>query len=145
MTTEPQNRALGALSPQDLAAQAATALAALTDRPADLEGHIAVIYEAARRYAQEAGVRHRLVVIAADKDTDYCYLDVTKAEALAQFDQADDSHLYNRNSPDFKVTESEIKGGFMLWRNMGSNMADILGQRGLPAELANLLRGGPKR
>lgn len=142
MTTEPQNPDLGALSPQDLAAQATAALAT---QPADTTGHLAVIFEAARRYAQEAGVRHRLVVISPDDDTDYCYLDVSREEALKKFGESDDGQLYDPSKKPLKVQESEFAGGFMLWRNMGGNMADILGQRGMPAELANLLRGGPKR
>lgn len=141
MTTESQNPDLGALSPQDLAARTAKAIASFTDRPADMVGDIAVIYEAARRYAQQAGVRHRLVVISPDDDTDYCFLDVSREEALKKFEESADGQLYDQSKKPLKVQESEFAGSFMLWRNMRGNMADMLGQRGMPQDLLDLLRG----
>jgi len=132
---------LGALAPHELAVHVAAAMAAQAASGAQLDPLQAVMYEAAKRYAEQVatGARHRLVVISPDADTDYCYVDISKDEALARFAASDDGPLYDQSK--LKVAESEFAGGFMLWRNMGSNMADLLGQRGLPPELADLLRG----
>lgn len=139
-----------ALSIYDLAAKLNEVVAS-GSAPTTMEQ--AVLLEAAARIValstgyraeipdQVRPARHRLVVISPDKDTDYCYIDVSREEALATFSDSDDGAMYDQASPDFKVAESEFAGGFMLWRNMGNNMADMLGQRGLPPELANLLRG----
>ena len=131
---------LGALAPHELAVHVGAAMAEMAASGAELGPLQAVIYEAAKRYAEQVhtGARHRLVVISPDKDTDYCYVDMSKEEALARFTNSDDGALYNPSN--LKVAESEFAGGFMLWRNMGSNMADMLGQRGMPPELADLLR-----
>lgn len=98
----------------------------------------AILMEAAQRFVRMATEPRRVVIIAPDKNSDYCYVDMTKDEALAMFQAGDDAALYDPAR--LKVSESEFKGGFMLWRNMGNDMADILGQRGLPPEFADLLR-----
>jgi len=132
---------LGALAPHELAVHVAAAMAAQAASGAQLDPLQAVIYEAAKRYAEQTatGARHRMVVISPNDNSDYCYLDVDEETAMKLFNEGEDAHLYQEQA--LKVTNIDFAGGFMLWRNMGNDMADILGQRGLPPELADLLRG----
>jgi len=90
-------------------------------------------------------LKHRIVIVSPDPNTDYCYLDMTREAALAKFHQHEDwLNIYQPKGIMPATTELEFDDSFMLWRNKGSDLADILGQRGGPEWAQDLLRGGPK-
>lgn len=86
-----------------------------------------------------------VVVISPDENSDYVYLDVTKEAALAKFKAHDDWAIYQRRGIEPKVTVGDATGGsFMLWRNIGNDLAKEAEARGVPSFVADLLRGGLK-
>jgi hypothetical protein len=94
-------------------------------------------------------VKHRLVIFSPDKDTDYCYLDMTVDEALAKFKTHEDwVNIYEPRGYVPTAKEMEFDDSFMLWRNIGSDLAGLFEQRDAPAELVDVMRrsaGSPKR
>lgn len=85
--------------------------------------------------------QHRLLMISPDKNTDYCYLDITEDEAIARFKQNEDWHrLYQPKGYVPKVAVLAFDDAFMLWRNQGNDMADLLEARGAPDLLVDLFR-----
>lgn len=85
--------------------------------------------------------KHRLVVISPDADTDYCYLDMTDDEAVAQFRAHEDYQMYADRGYVPKPVSSEFDNSFLLWRNKGKDFADYASRLGLPDEVVRALRG----
>jgi hypothetical protein len=149
MTPEQLKAITNEMAPRDLAAQV---VAAITEMGGPTTPQQAAIVEAASRFVavvtgyrpeipdQAHDARHRLVVISPDQDTDYCYVDLTREEALKRFWSNEDAHLYK--GPELKVEESEFAGGFMLWRNMGNGLAKMMRANGFPPDLIGIV-GNP--
>jgi hypothetical protein len=86
-------------------------------------------------------MQHRLVIISPDKNTDYCYLDMSNEAAIERFKQCEDwLNLYQPRGYVPKADALEFGDSFMLWRNQANDMADHMEERGVPPELVNLFR-----
>lgn len=89
--------------------------------------------------------KHRLVIISPDSNTDYCYLDMSEEEAIAEFKQNEDwLEIYQPTGYVPKAITQEVGNSFMLWRNKGADMAAQMEARGMPPEFAALFRGREK-
>ncbi len=64
--------------------------------------------------------KHRIVVISPDEDTDYCYLDMSREEAVRLFQANEDwARLYQPRGlliQDLNVKEGEFDRSFILCR-----------------------------
>jgi hypothetical protein len=88
--------------------------------------------------------KHRLAMISPDADSDYCYLDMTDEEALAQFREHEDFAMYDARGYVPVVVSMEFDNSFLLWRNKGNDMARWGRERGIPEEFVRLF-GNPDK
>lgn len=86
--------------------------------------------------------KHRLIIISPDGNTDFCYLDMSPEQAMAKFKEHEDwIAIYEPKGyvPEFK--ELAFDDSFMLWRNVGNELADRAQELGMPDAVTQLLRG----
>lgn len=87
---------------------------------------------------------HRIVLISPDKDTDYCYLDMPKEEALKRFKEHEDwVNIYEPRGGEPRVSELEFDECFLLWRDQSNDLARIMEDHGIPSDITDLFKRRP--